>query len=191
MPPSAAEKNAAPLHRLSVSFPSGASDAEGLAHLLARFSTATFFVYGVHTLLAHPALEATADCVVHAGTPNPYFGIVASEVDASGGFTLTLTPAMPAQAFSYLSMKLVYNPNITAEVARRRAEGRDLGDERRLAEHEEHERRLGISFNQQLTNFRVNYDGSKATTPKIGLLELGCLARPTSLRCTATTATFT
>jgi hypothetical protein len=168
--PTAAE-NAAPVHRLTVTFPNGKpSDAEGLEHLVSRLSASNFFVYGVRTLLSHPALGAAADCVVHAGTANPYFAIVGASTSAGGGFTLALTPAMPAQVFAYMSMKLVFNPNITAEVARRRAAGMDLGDAQRLAEHEERGRRLPISFSQQLANFRVNWDGTKATTNKIGLL---------------------
>jgi hypothetical protein len=96
----------APMHHLAVTFPGGvAPDAEGLAHLVGRFPTATSFVYGVETLLAHPALEATGDCVTHAGSKTPYFSIVKTAVDDSGGFTLTLTPTFPAAVFSYLSVR--------------------------------------------------------------------------------------
>jgi hypothetical protein len=167
--PDAAD-NAAPVHRLSVTFPGGApADVEAFQHLVSRFSTASSFVYGVETLLVHPSLEKTADCVVHAGTENPYFSIVDAGADA-GGFTLTLTPTLPARAFTYMSVSLTYNPNITAEVARRRAEGLDLGDARELAEHEDRERTLGVSKTETLARLALNWDGSKATTAKVGLL---------------------
>jgi hypothetical protein len=69
-----------------------------------------------------------------------------------------------------MSVSLTYNPNITAEVARRRAEGLDLGDARKLAEHEDRERNLGVSHTQNLARLALNWDGSKATTAKVGLL---------------------
>jgi hypothetical protein len=166
--------SAAAVHRLSVTFPGGApGDAEGFAHLVSRFNTATSFVYGVETLLAHPALEKGAACVVHAGTSNPYFHIIDAAAGADSSFTLTLAPAMPASVFKYMSMKLTYNPNITAEVARRRAAGMDLGDERRLAEHEERERRLGASVTKSLADFALNWDpaSQKAVTEKVGLVD--------------------
>ena len=160
--PHAAE-SAAPVHRLTVTFPGGTpADEEGFAHLVSRIGSATAFVYGVETLLRHPALEAAGDCVAHAGAANPFFSIVDAAADA-GGFVLTLTPTLPARVFNYMAASLVFNPNVTAEVARRRAEGREVGLERHL----------GVSYTKPLASFAVNWDASSqaAATPKLGIVD--------------------
>lgn len=147
-----------------MTFPGGApSDTEAFAHLASRFVTAAAFVYGVETLLSHPDLGTTSSCVVHAGSDSPYFGIVGATADADG-FVLTLTPTSPARVFSYMSMKLVYNPNITGEVIKRRAAGLDVGDERRLG--------TGKTLTTKLADFSLNWDkvNKKATTEKLALI---------------------
>jgi hypothetical protein len=176
--------------RIRASPPAVALHAAAAAHLADKLAAGAVLVFDVPLLATHASFAAGTPCATGVDHAKPFFEVLRARPrgGAHHGFDveLALRPAEWTRAFHALNYDVDLNPNVTDALARRRLEGRPLGDPAAVAAFE---RRQLLSGDAQVAGAFLNANNAPpyAATSDLPLFS----AAPTALVCKNCFAVFT
>lgn len=168
--------------------------ADAAAHLAEKLAPGAVLIFDVNTLATHPSFAVGTPCAAGVDHEKPFFEVLRAGRRGGGGgggvprldVELVLRPAEWVRAFHAISYDLDVNPNTTAALARRRAEGKPLGDPAAVLSFE---RRQLLSGSAQVAGVYLN---SNSAPPYAATSDVTLFSRsPDALKCKNCFATFT